>query len=291
MARWFVLLQRLLPQRALSELVGWLTRLRAGPLTQLAIRLFIRAFGVDMREAAMPDPRAYASFNAFFTRALQPAARPFASDPAAVVCPADGHVSECGTLDRDRLVQAKGIDYTLLDLFDGDSALAQAFEHGTYCTIYLAPFDYHRVHMPCGGRLEALRYVPGALFSVNAATTTILPRLFCRNERVITVFGDGASRFALVMVGAFNVGSIALTLPRATAFSNRPATTWRAGITHAFSAEPACARGDEYGRFNMGSTVIVIAAPGVMRLDATIAPGRRTRVGEALGWRLPAPPA
>jgi len=284
-SRWFVLLQHSLPKRGLSDLVGWLTRLRAGPLTQIAIRLFIRGFGVDMTEAADPEPASYATFNAFFTRALRSDARPHAREPAAVLCPADGKVSECGRLDGARLVQAKGIDYTLTALFDGDASLAASFEHGDFCTIYLAPYDYHRVHMPLAGQLEALRYVPGALFSVNAATAAALPGLFCRNERVVTVFRAGEERFALVMVGALNVGSIELTVPRGQTFANRPHARWEAGVTHRPDGQPTLDRGAEYGRFNMGSTVILLAPPGMLRLDDAVVPGRTVRVGQALGWR------
>lgn len=284
MSRLFVLLQHLLPKRALSDFVGWLTQRQWGALTQVAIRLFIRGFGVDMSEAAEPDPASYASFNAFFTRALRSGARPVAREPAAVLCPADGKVSECGRLDGTRLLQAKGIDYTLIELFDGDEVLARPFEDGDFCTIYLAPYDYHRVHMPLAGQLEALRYVPGALFSVNAATAAALPGLFCRNERVVTVFRAGEARFALVMVGALNVGSIALTTPTGQAFANRPRARWAAGVTHRPQDQAMLDRGAEYGRFNMGSTVIVLAPRGLMRLDEAIVPDRTVRVGQALAW-------
>jgi len=287
----FVLLQHLLPKRGLSDLVGWLTRRQAGALTRLAIRLFIRAFGVNMSEAAAPEPASYATFNAFFTRALRADARPPARESTAILCPADGRVSECGRLDGTRLLQAKGIDYSLAELFDGDEALARPFERGDFCTIYLAPYDYHRVHMPMAGQLEALRYVPGALFSVNSATAAALPGLFCRNERVVTVFRAGEDRFALVMVGALNVGSIELTVPGAQAFANRPRARWTAGVTHRPGAEPMLARGAEYGRFNMGSTVILLATPGMLRLDDAAAPGRTVRVGQALAWRLGEQPA
>ncbi len=284
MARLFVLLQHLLPKQGLSALVGWLTRRQWGAMTQIAIRLFIRGFGVNMAEAANPDPASYATFNAFFTRALRAGTRPRAREPAAVLCPADGKISECGHLDGARLLQAKGIDYTLAALFDGDEDLARPFEDGDFCTIYLAPYDYHRVHMPLAGRLEALRYVPGALFSVNAATAAALPGLFCRNERVVTVFRTDDTRFALVMVGALNVGSIELTMPAGQAFANRPRAHWAAGVTHRPDNEAALARGAEYGRFNMGSTVILLAAPGLLRLDEAIAPGRTVRVGQSLAW-------
>lgn len=281
MARLFVLLQFALPKRGLSNLVGWLTRLRGGRVTQWAIALFVRIYRVEMSEAACPDPAGYVTFNEFFTRALDPAARVLAPGTGVVVSPADGVVSEFGALDGERLLQAKGITYSVLDLFDGDRTLAARFNGGTFVTVYLAPRDYHRVHMPLDGLPVALRYIPGALFSVNASTTHALRNLFCRNERAATVFRTDAGAFALVMVGAMNVGSIELCLPQAAPFRNRPWAAWPSGITHTLDT-PALARGSEYGRFNMGSTVIMIASAGLMTFAPDIAVGRRLQVGQAI---------
>jgi len=283
-ARLFVLLQFLLPARGLSNLVGWLTRLRAGRVTQWAIAMFVRVYHVQMDEAACPDPAGYATFNEFFTRALDPLARPLTAGPDCVVSPADGVISELGALDGGRLLQAKGITYSLLDLFDSDRALASLFDGGTFVTVYLAPRDYHRVHMPLDGQPVALRYIPGALFSVNAATTRALRDLFCRNERVATVFRTERCAFALVMVGALNVGSIELNLPRPVPFRNRPWTTWPSGLTHALDT-PALTRGSEFGRFNMGSTVIMLASAGLMTFAADIVVGSRLRMGQTIAER------
>ncbi|MGE0483332.1 MAG: archaetidylserine decarboxylase [Gammaproteobacteria bacterium] len=280
--RAFVALQFALPKHALSRTIGWLARREWGPLTHSAIALFIRVFGVDMTEAIEPAASAYRSFNAFFTRALSDGARPMPSDEAVVTSPVDGTVSACGQLAAGTLLQAKGVSYRVLDLFDGDAELAARFSLGCFFTVYLAPYNYHRVHMPTTGRAVALRHVPGALFSVNAATTRGLPGLFCRNERTAVVFEGEHGDFALVMVGAMNVGSIELRLPTGHPFANRPAATSRAGQSHVLN-ELALGRGAEFGRFNMGSTVILLATPGVLRLDPTFAAGQPIKVGERLG--------
>jgi len=270
------------PKGKLIYAVGWLTRRRGGPLTRAAIRLFVRAYGVDLDEAAVPDPAAYATFNEFFTRRLREGARTLGNDANDVLCPADGRISQLGSLERGRLLQAKGLDYALLDLCDGDRALAARFDGGDFLTVYLAPRDYHRVHMPTTGRASALRYVPGALFAVNAATTTALRNLFCRNERCLVSFETERGAFALVMVGALNVGSITLELPAARPFRNRPDSPWSAGVTHALDGT-TLERGAEFGRFNMGSTVILLASPGSLSLDAALRPGDAVRMGQTIG--------
>lgn len=279
---WRLAWQYALPKRALSALVGRATRVRGGRLTRAAIALFVRVFRVDLRDAALGPEHEYPTFNEFFTRALREGARPLADDPAAAVSPADGTVSQCGPLGAGRVLQAKGKAYSVTDLFGGDADLAAAFEHGEFCTIYLAPYDYHRVHMPLRGRAYALRYVPGTLFSVNASTALARERLFCRNERVAVVFDGERGRFALVMVGALNVGSIELTVPRATAFANRPLPTFAAGSTHLLDGS-VLERGAEFGRFNMGSTVILLASPGVLQLEPTVRPAAVVRMGQLLG--------
>lgn len=281
--RAFVALQFVLPKAILSHAVGWLTRREWGPLTRLAIVAFIRAFRVDMSDAREPSAAAYRSFNAFFTRALRDGARPLPNGLDVVVAPADGRISACGQLAGGTLLQAKGVSYSLLDLFDGDAALAARFAAGSFCTVYLAPYNYHRVHMPTGGRAVALRYVPGALFSVNAATTQGLCGLFCRNERAVVVFEGARGDFALVMVGAMNVGSIELCTPLAQPFANRPLANWPARRTHALEESATMERGAEFGRFNMGSTVILLATPGLLRLDAGLAPGDVLRMGQRIG--------
>lgn len=284
----FLALQRLLPRRGLSSLVGWLTRLEAGALTHFAIRAFIAAYKVDMRDAAEPDVTAYSSFNRFFTRALAPGARPLPEDRHAFVSPADGTLSEVGELTPERVLRAKGLDYGLTELLGGDTDLAARFAGGSFATVYLAPYNYHRVHLPWGATPRSLRFVPGELYSVNATTVRLLPGLFCRNERMILACEDDAGRwFALVLVGALNVGSIEMTAPPGA--SNRPAPTVSAHRSLPL-AGPALARGEEIGRFNMGSTVVVLASPGWLTwrdlpVSATV------RMGETLARTLPGAPA
>lgn len=286
-ARLFVALQWLLPKHLLSSLVGWLTHIEGGIATQLAIRVFVRVYRVDMADAAEPDTRAYRSFNAFFTRALRADARPLDAAPDSFLCPADGILSEFGTLNPDRLVQAKGIEYSLLDLFDGDAALAARFAGGSFATIYLAPYNYHRVHMPCAAQARVLRHVPGELFSVNALTAQSVPGLFCRNERTITVFEAGPHSLAMIMVGALNVGSIELKLPTAIPARNRPHSNQASHTSFALDG-PSLARGAEFGRFNMGSTVIVIASHGWLTWHTGARTGLPVRMGELLGRDLSA---
>ena len=286
-ARLFVALQWLLPKHLLSSLVGWLTHIEGGIATQLAIRVFVRVYRVNMADAAEPDTRAYRSFNAFFTRALRADARPLDAAPDSFLCPADGILSEFGTLNPDRLVQAKGIEYSLLDLFDGDAALAARFAGGSFATIYLAPYNYHRVHMPCAAQARVLRHVPGELFSVNALTAQSVPGLFCRNERTITVFEAGPHSLAMIMVGALNVGSIELKLPTAIPARNRPHSNQASHTSFALDG-PSLARGAEFGRFNMGSTVIVIASHGWLTWHTGARTGLPVRMGELLGRDLSA---
>lgn len=274
-------LQRVLPQRLISDVTGWLCRLRAGPLTRLAIRAFVRAFGVDLAEAASPRLSAYPTFNAFFTRALATGARPLEGDGCTLVSPADGRISALGTLAHGTALQAKGLYYGIGELLV-DEALAAPFADGHFVTVYLSPRDYHRVHMPLDGTLRAVRHVPGRLFSVNARSVRTIPGLFCRNERVAAVFdAAGGGTFALVMVGALNVGSIELVVPPG-GFRNRPVASLAGGETWR-GVGPALARGEEFGRFNMGSTVIVLTSPGLTRWREGLREGTPVRVRQTLG--------
>jgi phosphatidylserine decarboxylase len=276
-----VALQYLLPKQALTALAGALARRPLGPVTQLAIRRFIRRYAVDMAEAAQPDPAAYATFNDFFTRALRADARPLAA--ADWVCPVDGAISQCGAIQRDRMLQAKGHDYTVGALLGGDTALAAAFTDGTFATLYLSPRDYHRIHMPCTGRLRQMVHVPGDLFSVNPTTARGVPGLFARNERVICVFeGERDGRrfpFVLVLVGATIVGSMA-TVWHGVVNPPRPGIVrrWDYG-----DRDIILPRGAEMGRFLLGSTVIVLLPPGVAALNPDWVPGRPVRMGEPMG--------
>jgi phosphatidylserine decarboxylase len=279
MGRLFVWFQYLLPQHGLSRLILAATRVRAPWFKNAIIRGFLKLYDVDMREAANSDPVSYGSFNEFFTRELKSGTRPIAADPRDIASPVDGCVSEAGSIDRDLILQAKGRRYRLTELLAAQP-WASRFEGGSFATIYLAPFNYHRVHMPLRGVLRETVYVPGRLFSVNAVTAQHVPRLFARNERVLTLFDSDPGAFALVLVGALNVGSMA--------------TVWAGDITPAarrvvtqISAPPTTLeKGAELGRFNMGSTVILLFEPNRARWHAELRAGRRVRLGESLG-RIP----
>jgi phosphatidylserine decarboxylase len=278
--RAFVALQYLLPQHLLSQLVHEITRSELPWLKNALIRSFIGRFHPDLTDAAQPDPLAFESFNAFFTRALRAGARAVDSDPAALVSPVDGSVSQVGRLDGSWLVQAKGHAYTLESLLGADSSWSAVFRGGAFATLYLAPCNYHRVHMPLRGTLRAAWYLPGALFSVNASTAANVPGLFARNERIVCVFGEGELSFALVLVGALFVGSMATVwhgevTPRSPRRRTElPLDAARAALT--------LERGAEVGRFNMGSTVILLLPPGRSSWAAALAPGSPVRVGERL---------
>jgi len=291
--RAFVALQHLLPQHGISRLVLRATRSRVPAFKDALIRLFMRGFKPDMTDAVETEPTAYASFNEFFTRALRPGTRPVDADPRAIVSPVDGTVSEAGTLSTDRLLQAKGHEYSLRALLAGNAAWERSFAGGSFATIYLAPYNYHRIHMPLAGELRESFYVPGRLFSVNNTTARLVPGLFSRNERVFCGFDGGGVPWALILVGALNVGSMA--------------TVWHGDVTprkhrevtalpvNDVLAPQSLQKGDEMARFNMGSTVILLLPPGAARWQASLAAGRVLRMGERIGdlvaWsaRGPAP--
>lgn len=272
----FVWFQHLLPQHALSRLVLRATRVRARWFKNWLIQGFLKLYAINMAEALQSDPLSYGSFNEFFTRALKPNVRTIAQGDREIACPADGVISEAGIIEGDRLLQAKGRHYTLAELLASRS-WARQFEDGSFATIYLAPFNYHRVHMPLQGQLRETVYVPGRLFSVNAATAARVPRLFARNERVLTLFDSAFGEFALIMVGALNVGSIA--------------TVWAGDITPAarrvVSTLPpqdvALDKGAELGRFNMGSTVILLFQKNRAGWHGDLRAGATVRLGQPLG--------
>lgn len=275
----FVVLQHLLPQHALSRLTGALARSTPPVLKDWLIARFIRAFGVDMREAAEPDPRAYPHFNAFFTRALREGARPVDTSPQAIVSPADGAVSQAGEISGGRVLQAKGRSYTAAELL-ADEPDAALFDGGSFATIYLSPRDYHRVHMPCDARLTGMRYVPGDLFSVNAVTAASVPSLFARNERLVCRFETAHGPMAMVLVGAMVVAGIETVWTGPVA----PAGT----SVLAFDLEsPATARqrgkGEEMGRFQLGSTVILLLPRGAARWGTEFSAGSPLRMGQRIG--------
>ncbi len=280
MQRLFVLLQYLLPQRLLTSAAGALAR--GEVLAGLLIRLFIRRYGVDMSEALDPDPSSYRNFNEFFTRELKPGARPLAGEAGAVLCPADGAVSELGAIDGERLLQAKGRHFELRDLLGGDGELARALGGGRFVTIYLSPRDYHRVHMPLQGRLLQTRHIPGKLFSVNEASTALIPGLFSRNERLVSVFEGEYGRFAVVMVGAMIVAGI-----RAVWDETGREGRLRAPVQDFADRGPTLAAGAEMGCFELGSTVILLFPPGAMEFEPGLAPGDSVRMGRKIGRLLP----
>ena len=272
-----VLLQYLLPKQALTRLAGRFAGWQGGRWTTAAIRRFVRRYGVNMDEAANPDVSSYSSFNEFFTRPLKAGARPVAD--AAFVSPVDGAISQCGRIEGDRIFQAKGHDYTTRALVGGDAALASRFEGGEFATLYLSPRDYHRIHMPCAGRLVRMVHVPGDLFSVNPVTARGVPGLFARNERVVCEFEGEHGPFVMVLVGATIVGSMA-TVWHGVVNPPRPGVLreWRYEMGNI-----ELAQGEEMGRFLLGSTVVMLFPKGVMRFNADWTPTRPIRMGEAMG--------
>ena len=275
-ARLFVWLQYVLPQHALSRLILAATRVRTPWFKNLLTRGFLWLFSVDMSEAAETDPFRYGSFNEFFTRALRAEARPIDAAPDTIASAVDGIVSECGAIDHDRLLQAKGRQYTLGELL-AQQPWARSFEGGSFATVYLAPFNYHRIHMPVRGTLRDTVYVPGRLFSVNSTTARCVPRLFARNERVLTLFDTEFGQFALVMVGALNVGSMA------TEWAGDITPAARRIVTRIPGPAVTLDKGAELGRFNMGSTVILLFEPQQVRWHPLLRAGSVLQLGQAIG--------
>ncbi|MGH8252053.1 MAG: archaetidylserine decarboxylase [Steroidobacteraceae bacterium] len=279
--RVFIGIQYLLPQHFLSRVVGFVARSRIGLVRTALIRAFLGRFPVDLSEAVHREPGAYASFNEFFTRRLRAGVRPFDPEPRAALCPVDGLVSQAGAIEGDALVQAKGLRYSVSELLAADAALASEFAGGMFATLYLAPHNYHRVHMPLAGTLRSAQIVPGDLFSVNAATADAVPRLFSRNERIACVFDTAAGPMAVVLVGALFVGSMSLS------WSGVIRSRSRRGPEALPARDPQVAldRGAELGWFNMGSTVVVMFASGGPRLAEGIVPGRAVRLGGRLAMQ------
>jgi phosphatidylserine decarboxylase len=279
--RAFVALQHLLPQHGISRLVLAATRSRSPAFKNALIRLFVRGFKPDMADAVEIEPTAYASFNEFFTRALREGTRPVDADPRAIVSPVDGTVSEAGTLNADRLLQAKGHEYTLRALLAGNGAWERTFAGGSFATIYLAPYNYHRIHMPLDGELRESFYVPGRLFSVNRTTAQLVPGLFSRNERVFCGFDAGGTPFGVILVGALNVGSMA-TVWHGDVTPRKHREVTALPVTEVLAAK-ALPKGAEMARFNMGSTVILLLPPGAAEWTGTMRPGQTLRMGERIG--------
>ena len=272
-----VLPQYLLPKAALTALAGKFAQAQAGRITTAVIRRFVAHYGVAMNEAATPDIASYASFNDFFTRALRPGARPLAQ--ADFVCPVDGAISQFGAIEGHQIFQAKGHEYSSTALVGGDAQLAAQFDNGSFATIYLSPRDYHRIHMPCAGRLTRMIHVPGELFSVNPTTARGVPGLFARNERVVCVFDCAHGPFVLVLVGATIVGSMA-TVWHGVVNPPRPG-----GLREWRYDEPAISlqQGQEMGRFLLGSTVVLLFPQGTLQFNPVWTPAQAVRLGEAMG--------
>ena len=269
--------QYLLPKRLLTQFAGVVAGMRGGPLTRAIIRKFVAHYKVDMTEAVDPGIESYASFNDFFTRPLRDGARPLAD--ADLVCPVDAAISQFGPIEHDQIFQAKGHCYSTTALLGGDAALAARFDHGHFATLYLAPKDYHRIHMPCDARLVRMVYVPGDLFSVNPVTARHVPGLFARNERVVCVFDTEFGPFVNVLVGATIVGSMA--------------TVWHGVVnpprTHDVRSWDYAGRnitlrkGQEMGRFLLGSTIVMLFPKDIVTFSRDWAPTRSVRLGEAMG--------
>ena len=275
-----VLPQYLLPKQALTAFAGRIACARGGRLTTRLIEWFVRRYGVNMSEAANPDVASYASFNDFFTRTLKDGARPLAS--AELVCPVDGAISQFGAIKGNQIFQAKGHHYSSTALVGGDASLAAQFDDGSFATLYLSPRDYHRIHMPCDGRLRRMIHVPGELFSVNPTTARGVPGLFARNERVVCVFESAHGPFVLALVGATIVGSMAtvwhgvVNPPR-----GRELREWL------YDDQPVLLQqGQEMGRFLLGSTVVLLFPKGSLQFNPAWAPGAAIRLGQAMASQL-----
>ncbi len=277
--RLFISTLRLLPKNALSRLVGRLTdaRLPAAPL-RAAMRRFARAYRIDLDEC--PPLETYPTFGRFFARPLLPGRRPIAPGGEVVVSPVDALVSETGVATAGRLVQAKGIDYGV-DALLGDAALGAAFEGGAWATLYLSPQDYHRIHFPLGGRVTGWRYVPGRLWPVNAASVRQVPGLFTVNERLVVLLESPLGPVAIVSVGATVVGRVRASFDPAVPCTDQAGA--RGVQAHDYAEPRPVEKGAELGAFEMGSTVILVFAPGRVALDPWLVPGARVRVGQAIG--------
>jgi len=285
--RLFVSLQHLLPQHFLSRLVLRATRSESQLVKNFLIARFVAAFAPDMADAEEPRPLAYPSFNAFFTRALRAGTRPLSGDDGTVISPVDGTVSQIGTLDTIHILQAKGRSYTLHALLGRDGPWSQVFASGAFATLYLAPYNYHRIHMPLPGTLREAWYVPGRLFSVNHTTAASVDRLFARNERIVCIFEHESLYYAVILVGALFVGSMTTVWHGHVTPRARRGIEVLAPSVHA--PHRTLARGEELGRFNMGSTVILLFPPGHLDWEAGITAGTRIRLGQALARLRPGP--
>lgn len=269
-------LQTLLPHHLLTRLAGRLANATTPCFKNWLIRRFMKQYNINLNEALIKHPEAFATFNDFFIRKLEPSARPICKNLSDLACPVDGTVAQIGNITRNRLIQAKGHDYTLEALLGGDQPLANAFTNGSFATLYLAPHNYHRIHMPVNGTLEQSIFVPGRLFSVNENTTAVIPRLFARNERLITVFNTEAGPMAVILVGAMIVGSIQ-TAWMQEAFRAKQ-------LTKEIISQPiTLKKGEELGYFKLGSTVILLFGKDRIQWNPALAPNKTIHMGESIG--------
>jgi len=281
MTRLFVLLQYLLPRFWLTALVYRIARIRNVAIKDFLITRFVALYGVEVDDVELDVPDGFETFNDFFTRQLADNARPIDASADSIVSPVDGTLSSAGQIRGHSIFQAKGLDYSLEDLLATDMQEAQRYIGGTYATLYLAPYDYHRVHAPLDGQLAAARYVPGDLFSVNTATAAYVGGLFCRNERLLLHFNTARGPYVLIFVGALNVGSI--STPWTGEIRPR-----KRGVVESLDIDAApqsLDKGDLLGWFNMGSTIILLLPQGTAAWQKTLVPGSRVRMGEKIGVR------
>ena len=283
--RLFILSQYLLPHHLLSRLIGYAADCRAAWFKNRLIGWFAKQYQVDMSEAQIEDLNAFEHFNAFFTRALKPGARPLEQSPGAVLCPADGAVSQLGKIEHGRIFQAKGHSFSLVELLGGDSERATPFMGGTFATVYLSPKDYHRVHMPLAGTLTEMVYVPGRLFSVNQSTAENVPELFARNERVVCLFDTERGPMAVVLVGAMIVASIETVWAGLVTPPKRSLKTFR--YDEAARAPIVLDKGAELGRFKLGSTAIVLFGTDQVQWAQELVAGSPVQMGQLLGSNAP----
>jgi phosphatidylserine decarboxylase len=270
--------QSLLPQHSLSRFAGWMANCKQTWIKNRLIHGFIRHYNVDMSLAVEENPDNYVNFNHFFTRSLKPEKRPISSGDANIVSPVDGSISQIGSIKENQLIQAKKINYNLQALLGGSAQLAAQFQGGQFATLYLAPQDYHRVHIPYSGELKEMIYVPGRLFSVDTQTTNELPNLFVRNERVISLFSTPIGPMAVILVGAMLVGSINTTWEGIIA----PASKRHIYHWHYLDNKISLRKGQEIGQFQLGSTVIILFAQHCMKWLTELS-GKKVKFGETIG--------
>ncbi len=274
--------QYILPHHFLSRLMSKFTHCEIKAWKNLMISQIVKFYDVDMSEAINPDIKHYASFNKFFTRELKSGVRPITSDNNAIACPADGAVSQAGLIEQGQIFQAKGKSFSALDLLGGNEDRAKPFESGSFSTIYLSPRDYHRLHMPVKGTLTEMVHIPGRLFSVNNATTNAVPGLFARNERVACLFDTEFGPMALVLVGAIFVSSIETTWHGVvTPPTIESVRTWQYQDN-----APVIDKGEEMGRFNMGSTIIVLFGKDKVVWEPGFVADKQVKLGEMIARQL-----